>query len=58
MLSVKTLFSHLVQNLPPENVSCMKILQAAKHVTVDLTATNDTQTLSLQLLQEIFLCYM
>lgn len=51
----KSLFTQLYQKLPPENVSCMKILQAAKYVTVDLTATNDTHLQSLGMLQEIFI---
>ncbi|XP_047511457.1 HEAT repeat-containing protein 6 isoform X2 [Pieris napi] len=51
----KSLYAQLYQKLAPENVSCMKILQAAKYVTVDLTAANDTQLQSLGMLQEIFI---
>ncbi|KAL4715902.1 hypothetical protein ACJJTC_013202 [Scirpophaga incertulas] len=51
----KALFTQICHKLPPENPSCVKILQAAKHVTVDLTATNDTQSQSLSMLQDIFI---
>ncbi|XP_045498148.1 HEAT repeat-containing protein 6 [Colias croceus] len=51
----KSLYTQLYQKLPPENSSCMKILQAAKYVTVDLTATNDSHLQSLGMLQEIFI---
>lgn len=50
----KTLFTQVCHKLPPESESCLSILQAAKHVTVDLTAANDTQTQSLTMLQDIF----
>ncbi|KAL0883107.1 hypothetical protein ABMA27_016568 [Loxostege sticticalis] len=51
----KSLFTQLCHKLPPENASCLKILQAAKYVTVDLTAANDTQSQSLGMLQDIFI---
>ncbi|XP_049873203.1 HEAT repeat-containing protein 6 [Pectinophora gossypiella] len=51
----KSLFTQLCHKLPPENSSCMKILQAAKYVTVDLTASSDSQQQSLGMLQEIFI---
>ncbi|XP_028176593.1 HEAT repeat-containing protein 6 [Ostrinia furnacalis] len=51
----KSLFTQLCHKLPPENASCLKILQAAKYVTVDLTASNDTQSQSLTMLQDIFI---
>ncbi|KAG6456598.1 hypothetical protein O3G_MSEX009826 [Manduca sexta] len=51
----KALFTQVCHRLPPENASCSKILQAAKYVTVDLTASNDAQTQSLTMLQNIFI---
>ncbi|CAH0398322.1 unnamed protein product [Chilo suppressalis] len=51
----KSLFTQLCHKLPPENSSCLKILQAAKYVTIDLTAANDTQSQSLAMLQNIFI---
>ncbi|KAJ2949139.1 hypothetical protein O0L34_g6080 [Tuta absoluta] len=51
----KALFNQVCRKLPPENASCMKILQAAKYVTVDVTATSDTQQQALGMLQEIFI---
>ncbi|XP_075977882.1 HEAT repeat-containing protein 6 [Anticarsia gemmatalis] len=51
----KALFTQVCQKLPPENASCLKILQAAKYVTVDLTAANDTQMQALNMLQDIFI---
>ncbi|XP_026761719.2 HEAT repeat-containing protein 6 [Galleria mellonella] len=51
----KTLYTQLCHKLPPENASCLKILQAAKYVTVDLTANCNTQQQSLGMLQDIFI---
>ncbi|XP_023946380.1 HEAT repeat-containing protein 6 [Bicyclus anynana] len=51
----KALYTQSYHKLPPENASCMKILQAAKYITVDLTPENDTQSQSLGMLQEIFI---
>ncbi|KAI8436833.1 hypothetical protein MSG28_010288, partial [Choristoneura fumiferana] len=51
----KSLLAQLCHKLPPENTSCLKILEAAKYVTVDLTAANDTQSQSLSILQDIFI---
>ncbi|CAB3261513.1 unnamed protein product [Arctia plantaginis] len=53
--SAKSLFTQVCHKLPPENASCLKILQAAKYVTVDLTAANDTQMQTLSMLQDIFI---
>lgn len=51
----KSLLTQLCHKLPPENSSCLRILEAAKYVTVDLTAANDTQSQSLSMLQDIFI---
>ncbi|VVC91203.1 unnamed protein product [Leptidea sinapis] len=51
----KGLYTQLYQKLPPENPSCMKMLQAAKHVTVDLTSLNELQSQSLGMLQDMFI---
>ncbi|XP_028039412.1 HEAT repeat-containing protein 6-like isoform X2 [Bombyx mandarina] len=51
----KAVFTQVFQRLPPENASCLRILQAAKYVTVDLVASNDAQSQSLSLLQDIFI---
>lgn len=51
----KALITQLYHKLPPENPACMKILQAAKYVTMDLTASSDTQAQALGMLQEIFI---
>ncbi|XP_059052046.1 HEAT repeat-containing protein 6 [Achroia grisella] len=51
----KSLYTQLCHKLPPENASCLKILQAAKYVTVDLTASGNTQQQSLGMLQDIFI---
>lgn len=51
----KALFNQVCHKLPPENASCFKILQAAKYVTVDLTAASDTQMQALSMLQDIFI---
>ena len=51
----KALFTQLYHKLPPENAFCLKILQAAKYVTMDVTVENETQLQSLQMLQEIFI---
>ncbi|XP_060803157.1 HEAT repeat-containing protein 6 [Amyelois transitella] len=51
----KSLYTQLCHRLLPENASCMKILQAAKYVTVDLTASSQTQQQSLAMLQDIFI---
>ncbi|CAK1580315.1 unnamed protein product [Parnassius mnemosyne] len=51
----KSLFTQVYLKLPPENASCLKILQAAKFVTMDLVAENDTQAPALGMLQEIFI---
>ncbi|XP_035439500.2 HEAT repeat-containing protein 6 [Spodoptera frugiperda] len=53
--SAKATFTQACHKLPPENASCLKILQAAKYVTVDLTASNDTQMQALSMLQDIFI---
>ncbi|CAH2246737.1 jg8801 [Pararge aegeria aegeria] len=53
--SAKALYTQSYHKLPPENASCMKILQAAKYLTVDLTPENDIQSQSLGMLQEIFI---
>ncbi|XP_068633378.1 HEAT repeat-containing protein 6 [Battus philenor] len=54
----KSLYSQVYQKLPPENASCLKILQAAKFVTMDLIPENDTQTQALGTLQDIFILDM
>ncbi|XP_045773429.1 HEAT repeat-containing protein 6 isoform X1 [Maniola jurtina] len=51
----KSLYTQSYHKLAPENASCMKILQAAKYITVDLTPENETQSQSLGMLQEIFI---
>ncbi|XP_046965630.1 HEAT repeat-containing protein 6 isoform X1 [Vanessa cardui] len=51
----KSLYIQLYNKLPPENASCLKILQAAKYVTMDLTPENETQMQSLGMLQDIFI---
>ncbi|GBP30966.1 HEAT repeat-containing protein 6 [Eumeta japonica] len=51
----KGLFTQLPHKLPPENASCLKILEAAKHVTMNLTAINNTQRQCLGMLQEMFI---
>ncbi|KOB75437.1 putative HEAT repeat containing 6 [Operophtera brumata] len=51
----KSLFLQVCRRLPPENASCLKILQAAKYVTVDLTSGNESQTQALAMLQDIFI---
>ncbi|KAM3965313.1 HEAT repeat-containing protein 6 [Aphomia sociella] len=51
----RSLYTQLCHKLPPENASCLKILQAAKYVTVDLTANCQTQQQSLGMLQDIFI---
>lgn len=51
----KATFTQVCHKLPPENASCLRILQAAKYVTVDLTATNETQMQALSMLQDIFI---
>ncbi|KAH9644896.1 hypothetical protein HF086_007984 [Spodoptera exigua] len=53
--NAKATFTQVCHKLPPENASCLKILQAAKYVTVDLTASNDTQMQALSMLQDIFI---
>lgn len=51
----KVLFTQVCHKLPPENASCLRILQAAKYVTVDLTAASDAQIQTLNMLQDIFI---
>ncbi|XP_047029951.1 HEAT repeat-containing protein 6 [Helicoverpa zea] len=51
----KTIFRQVCQKLPPENTSCLRILQAAKYVTVDLCAANETQMQTLSMLQDVFI---
>ncbi|KAJ8722117.1 hypothetical protein PYW08_004519 [Mythimna loreyi] len=51
----KTTFTQVCHRLPPENASCLRILQAAKYITVDLTANNETQMQALSMLQDIFI---
>ncbi|XP_050350439.1 HEAT repeat-containing protein 6 [Nymphalis io] len=51
----KSLYTQLYNKLPPENTSCLKILQAAKYVTMDFTPENETQMQSLGMLQDIFI---
>ncbi|XP_026735223.1 HEAT repeat-containing protein 6 isoform X1 [Trichoplusia ni] len=53
--TAKALFTQVCHKLPPENASCLRILQAAKYVTVDLTTTSDPQMQSLSMLQDIFI---
>ncbi|KAF9421110.1 hypothetical protein HW555_002822 [Spodoptera exigua] len=53
--NAKATFTQVCHKLPPENASCLKILQAAKYVTVDLTASNDMQMQALSMLQDIFI---
>ncbi|XP_053609751.1 HEAT repeat-containing protein 6 [Plodia interpunctella] len=51
----KSLYTQLCHRLLPENTSCVKILQAAKYVTMDLTASSQPQQQALALLQDIFI---
>ncbi|CAH0715508.1 unnamed protein product, partial [Brenthis ino] len=51
----KALYTQLYHKLPPENTSCLKILEAAKYITMDLAVENDIQLQSLGMLQEIFI---
>ncbi|CAG9102480.1 unnamed protein product [Plutella xylostella] len=51
----KSLFTQLCHRLPPENPSCIVILEAAKYVTMSLTAESDAQQQALATLQEIFI---
>ncbi|XP_041979377.1 HEAT repeat-containing protein 6 isoform X1 [Aricia agestis] len=51
----KSMYAQLYNKLPPENASCLKMLQAAKFVTIDLIAETDTQQQALGMLQEIFI---
>ncbi|XP_048478453.1 HEAT repeat-containing protein 6 [Plutella xylostella] len=51
----KSLFTQLCHRLPPENPSCLVILEAAKYVTMSLTAESDAQQQALATLQEIFI---
>nr|XP_032517366.1 HEAT repeat-containing protein 6-like [Danaus plexippus plexippus] len=51
----KSLFTQLHHKLPPENVSYLKILEAAKYVTVELVPENDTQSQTVGMLQELFI---
>ncbi|XP_072949286.1 HEAT repeat-containing protein 6 [Epargyreus clarus] len=51
----KSLLTQLYQKLPPENTSCLKILQAARYVTMDFVAANETQSQTLGMLQEMFI---
>nr|XP_026499699.1 HEAT repeat-containing protein 6 isoform X1 [Vanessa tameamea]XP_026499700.1 HEAT repeat-containing protein 6 isoform X1 [Vanessa tameamea]XP_026499701.1 HEAT repeat-containing protein 6 isoform X2 [Vanessa tameamea] len=51
----KGLYIQLYNKLPPENTSCLKILQAAKYVTMDFAPENETQMQSLGMLQDIFI---
>lgn len=51
----KGLFTQVRHKLPPENPSCVRLLEAAKYVTIDLVAESEVQQQALGMLQEMFI---
>ncbi|KPJ08492.1 HEAT repeat-containing protein 6 [Papilio machaon] len=53
--TAKTMFAEVYHKLLPEDISCFKILQAAKYVNMDLVPQNEIQARALNILKNIFL---
>lgn len=53
--TVAKLLQEVIQRSEPQSLICSKLLDAAKYVTTELNTTNEKQTQSLVILQNMFI---